>query len=189
MRFNNKKSVADVVPNHEGAKAYALSDELALYTAVVTCSLSPKFYEKDGEQVKRIRKLVRQVDPFFVAQLAVYCREQMHLRSIPVLLVVELAKHGKAAPGLLRQTTTRIIQRADEITELLAYYQLANKREGQKQLNRLSKQLQKGLAEAFNKFDAYQFAKYNRPGQVTLRDAHCLIRLLLVPLRCPLPGR
>ncbi|MEM9987341.1 MAG: TROVE domain-containing protein, partial [Bacteroidota bacterium] len=63
------------------------------------------------------------------------------------------------------------IQRADEITELLAYYQLANQRQGNKQLNRLSKQLQKGIAAAFNKFDAYQFAKYNRNAIVSLKDA------------------
>nr|WP_290932640.1 TROVE domain-containing protein [Haliscomenobacter sp.] len=36
----------------------------------------------------------------------------------------------------------------------------------------MSKQVQKGLADAFNKFDAYQFAKYNRVGsEVKLRDA------------------
>ena len=67
------------------------------------------------------------------------------------------------------------MNRADEITEILAYYQTANKREGTKKLNRLSKQVQKGLIESFNKFDEYQFAKYNRGSAVSLRDALFLV--------------
>jgi len=35
--------------------------------------------------------------------------------------------------------------------------------------------LQKGLAEAFNKFDEYQFAKYNRDAAVKLKDALFLV--------------
>jgi hypothetical protein len=35
----------------------------------------------------------------------------------------------------------------------------------------LSAQVKKGLAAAFKKFDEYQFAKWNRDGDVTLRDA------------------
>ncbi len=31
--------------------------------------------------------------------------------------------------------------------------------------------LKRGLSDAFNKFDEYQFAKYNRPGKVSLKDA------------------
>lgn len=66
----------------------------------------------------------------------------------------------------------RVIQRADEITEMLAFYAQANERDGAKQLNRLSKQVQKGIVMAFNKFDAFQFAKYDRDGAaVKLRDA------------------
>lgn len=67
------------------------------------------------------------------------------------------------------------MNRADEITELLACYELLNEREGTKKLNRLSKQLQKGLALAFNRFDEYQFAKYNRNTGVKLRDALFLV--------------
>ncbi|MEM9824760.1 MAG: TROVE domain-containing protein, partial [Bacteroidota bacterium] len=123
---------------------------------------------------KRIIKLIRKADPVFVAKLAIYAREQMHLRSIPLVLLVELAKvhHGTS---LVKNATQRVVQRADEICELLAYYQLTNRRSGTKKLNRLSKQLQKGLGMAFNKFDEYQFAKYNRGAEVKLKDALFLI--------------
>ncbi|WP_281271097.1 hypothetical protein [Hymenobacter nivis] len=35
--------------------------------------------------------------------------------------------------------------------------------------------MQRGLAEAFNCFDAYQLAKYDRAGAVRLRDALFLV--------------
>jgi 60 kDa SS-A/Ro ribonucleoprotein len=76
---------------------------------------------------------------------------------------------------LVSRTVGGVVRRADEISELLAYYQLANKREGTKKLNKLSKQVQKGLSVAFNRFDEYQFAKYNRDGEIKLRDALFLV--------------
>ena len=46
---------------------------------------------------------------------------------------------------------------------------------GTKKLNKLSKQIQKGLSDAFNRFDEYQFAKYNSNAEVKLRDALFLV--------------
>lgn len=160
--------------NHQGAPAYTLSPKLELYTAAVTASLSDKFYEKGGERMNRIVELIWQSDPEFVAKLAVYTREKMYLRSVPLVLTAELAKYSNGN-GLVKTLTGRVVQRADEISELLAYYQLSNQRKGMKKLNKLSKQLQKGLSAAFNKFDEYQFAKYNRDGAVKLRDALFLV--------------
>lgn len=173
MKFNLTSNAKETV-NYEGAPAFALSKELELYTAVATAGLSDQFYEKESDKLQRIIQLIAKNDAAFVAKLAVYAREQLYLRSIPLVLTVELAKLHRGN-GLVRKLTARIIQRADEITELLAYYAVANKRCEVKQLNGLSKQLQKGLADAFNKFDAYQFAKYNRDAKVKLRDALFLV--------------
>lgn len=174
MKFNTRTSGAATVQNHEGAKAWSLSKELELYSAVVTTTLSDKFYEAGGERLKRIRTLVREVDPQFVAKLAVYARESMYLRSVPLVLAVELARIHQG-DDLVSRLVGRVIQRADEITEILALYQHANERKSLKKLGRLSKQLQKGLALAFNKFDEYQFSKYNRDADVKLRDALFLV--------------
>lgn len=175
MKFNLKFGhKAKGTINYEGEKAFVPGPQLELYTAVVNASLSDQFYEKAGDKLERLRTLIAKNDPVFVAQLAVYAREQMHLRSIPLVLAVELAKQqsGNAIVGKL---ANRVVQRADEITELLAYYALANERNEVKKLNKLSKQLQKGLADAFNKFDEYQFAKYNREAAVKLKDALFLV--------------
>lgn len=174
MRFNFLKRNVNEVINYEDAKAFVLTPELELYTAVATASLSTNFYENAGDRLKRIRELIANNDARFVAKLAVYVREQMYLRSVPMVLAAELAKQH-SGDGLVSALTARIVQRADEITELLAYYALANERKNVKQLNKLSKQVQKGLAEAFNRFDEYQFAKYNRDAAVRLKDALFLV--------------
>ncbi|WP_343671968.1 TROVE domain-containing protein [Chitinophaga sp.] len=170
MRFNTSKKDVSATVNYEGAKAYVLTPELELYSAVVTASFHDQFYEGSAERLERIRALIRKNDPQFVARLAVYAREKMYLRSIPLALTVELAK-VHTGNSLVSNMVNRVVQRADEITELLAFYALSNNRQDTKKLHRLSKQIQKGLSLAFNKFDEYQFAKYNRAAAVTLKDA------------------
>jgi 60 kDa SS-A/Ro ribonucleoprotein len=174
MKFNFMNRKQKTTINYESETAFVLTPQLELYTAVATAGLSDQFYQKADEKLKRIVELIDKNDAEFVAKLAVYVREQMYLRSIPMVLTVELAKVHKS-DDLVSRLTQRVVQRADEITELLAYYAVANQRNGRKQLNALSKQLQKGLAAAFNKFDEYQFAKYNRDAQVKLRDALFLV--------------
>lgn len=170
MKFNFNKP-KNTVANYEGAQAWKMSPEMELYTAVVTSSLQPMTYEGADERAERITSLVAKCDDTFVAKLAVYARTVMNLRSVPLLLVVELArKHN--GDDLVARTVERVVCRADEITELLACYQWRNPVAGAKKLGRLSSQIRKGLQRAFNKFDEYQLAKYNRSGRaVTLRDA------------------
>ena len=74
-----------------------------------------------------------------------------------------LAKTGAGREKLVANTVAQVVQRADEIAELVAIYW----RNGKKPL---PAQFKKGLAAAFGKFDAYQLAKYDRPGPVRLRD-------------------
>jgi 60 kDa SS-A/Ro ribonucleoprotein len=174
MRFNLTTKQKNETTNYEGEKAYALTSQAELYTTVVTSSLSDKFYEKATDRINRLRELIAKNDPEFVAKLAVYTREKMYLRSIPLVMAVELAKAQSGNP-VVGKTVARVVLRADEIMELLAYYQLANDRKDTKKLNKLSKQLQKGLSNAFNKFDEYQFAKYDRQTEIKLKDALFLI--------------
>jgi 60 kDa SS-A/Ro ribonucleoprotein len=174
MKFNLLSKSKTQTVNHAGAKAFIMSAEMELYTAVVTWSLNDSFYEKNETRMERLRKLIYECKPEFVGKLAVYARTKMYLRSVPLVLVTELA-NLHSGDNLVARVTDGVIGRADEITELLACYELLNKRTGTKKLNRLSKQLQKGLSTAFNRFDEYQFGKYNRDGAIKLRDALFLV--------------
>ena len=169
MSYNDKLRCDNLTTNHEGAVAWRMTPEWELYTTVVTTmGTDDKYYEGGEVRIRRIADLVRRVDPVFVAQLAIYAREQMHLRSVPLLLLVELSMQHKG-DSLVSRAVSRTIQRADEMAELLMCYQW---RMHAKHLDKVSHQLLKGLAEAFNKFDEYQLAKYDRRKNkvVTMRD-------------------
>lgn len=146
---------------HEGAPARELTAAQKLRRSVLSCLLwEDEFYE-DGQSIAdRILSLAVEAGPQTVAALAIEAREQMKLRHAPLLLLVALIQAGGP---LVAPTIERVIQRADELTELVALYWRNGKRP-------LSKQMKLGLARAFVKFDAYALAKYDRDGPVRLRD-------------------
>ncbi|WP_343683415.1 TROVE domain-containing protein [Asticcacaulis sp.] len=146
---------------HEGAPAAILSAEQRLRRSVLSCLLWEDAFYEDGESIaERIYTLALEVEANRVASLAVEAREQMKLRHAPLILLCALIKAGGP---LVAPTIERVVQRADELSELVATYW----RDGKKPL---SKQMKLGLARAFTKFDAYALAKYYRAGPVRLRD-------------------
>jgi len=179
-RFNKQASQKEEMLS--GGQGFKMTPEMELYACTCASILTPQYYTPNtNDQINKIKTLIRKCDPIFVAQLAVYAREQMNLRTIPMVLTVELAKCHKG-DNLLRRLAGKVISRADEITELLSYYVKANslapkfvESKGghniEKKVYKLSNQLRKGVADAFFKFDEYQFAKYNRNGEIKMRDA------------------
>ena len=159
MKINTKTNLK----THEGAPAKNITPEKQLSRSLMACMLWEDTFYEDGQSIaERIASLIPQVDPQKVANMAIEAREKMKLRHAPLLVVREMARLPKHK-ALVASTLTRIIQRPDELTEFVAIYWKEGKQP-------LSKQVKKGLAEAFTKFDAYQLAKYNRKGLVTLRD-------------------
>jgi 60 kDa SS-A/Ro ribonucleoprotein len=151
------------VRTHEGGPAKAITPEQALRRSVLACMLwEDEFYEEGVQIAGRIRELVPKVDATKVAALAVEAREAMKLRHVPLLLVREMARHATHR-ALVAQTLTRVIQRADELSEFMTIYWADGRAP-------LSGQVKKGLAAAFTKFDEYALAKYDRAGVVRLRD-------------------
>ena len=149
--------------SHEGAPARHISPELQLRHSALACLLwENQFYEDGVEIAARIAELVPKVEAEKVAALAVEAREQMNLRHVPLLIVREMARH-KTHRHLVADTLMRVIQRADELAEFVAIY-WKNGRVP------LSRQVKKGLAAAFPKFDEYQLAKHDRSGPIKLRD-------------------
>jgi len=148
---------------HEGAPAKHVSPELQLRRSVLACMLwEDQFYEDGVAIAGRIRELVAKVPAEKVAALAIEAREKMKLRHAPLLLVREMARLATHR-HLVAETLTRVIQRADELTEFVAIYWSEGKQP-------LSAQVKKGLAAAFTRFDEYALAKYNRATPVKLRD-------------------
>lgn len=163
-----KLNVAEKVPvptTHEGARAVRLSAEQELRRSVMSCMLwEDSFYESGEDIAARIAALVPKARPAFAAAVAAEARWKMKLRHAPLLVVREMARHPEHK-ALVGRLLPDVIGRPDEITEFLAIYW----KDGPNQP--LSAQVKKGLARAFNKFDEYTFAKYDRDGKVKLRDA------------------
>src|SRR5450631_2122280 len=149
---------------------------MELRRALMNCLLwEDQFYEDGVAIADRIKALVPRVAPDRVAALAIEAREVMKLRHAPLLVVREMARHEKHR-GLVADTLFRVIQRPDEMTELLAIY-WADVLGPQQQRKRqpVSAQVKKGLARALTKFDAYQLAKYDRDGAVRIRHVLFLV--------------
>lgn len=164
MRLNTLKLNRDAgLRTHEGAPACTMTTEQALRRTALSCLLwENEFYEDGVKIATRIGELVPRVNADRVATLAVEARERTKLRHLPLLLVREMARHATHRP-LVAETLTRIIQRADELSEFVAIYWAGGKQP-------LSAQVKKGLASAFSKFDEYALGKYDRAGAVRLRD-------------------
>jgi len=160
----------------EGARGKRFTPEDELKRALMNCLLwEDQFYEDGVSIAERIAKLVPQVDPARVATLAIEAREQMKLRHAPLLVVREMARH-ETHRMLVADTLARVIQRPDEMTELLAiYWADALGPMQQRKRQPVSAQVKKGLARALTKFDAYQLAKYDRDGAVRIRDVLFLV--------------
>lgn len=134
---------------------------------VVLASLlwEDQFYLDGEKHAELVQRLVQQVQPEKVAELALRAREQYKLRHVPLLLTRELARVGK----LQADTLAQVIQRADEMAEFLSLYW----RDGK---CALSNQVKRGLATAFNKFNEYQFAKWDKnSAHIKLRDVMFLV--------------
>lgn len=153
----------------QGAPAARMTPEQGLRRSVMSCLLWEKEFYEDGQDiVTRIVELVAKVDPVVVAGLAVESRSKMNLRHIPLLLTSALAK--RAGGKLVEDAVFNVVQRADELAELVAVHAKVNGVSPNAVKPKLSNAMKRGLARAFLKFDAYALAKYNRDGAVKLRD-------------------
>ncbi|MCA1432575.1 TROVE domain-containing protein [Bradyrhizobium sp. BRP20] len=160
----------------EGARAVRFTPEMELKRALMNCLLwEDQFYEDGVAIADRIKALVPKVAPARVAQLAIEAREVMKLRHAPLLVIREMARNEKHRT-LVAHTLAQVIQRPDEMTELLAiYWADALGPMQQRKRQPVSAQVKKGLARALTKFDAYQLAKWDRDGAVRIRDVLFLV--------------
>jgi 60 kDa SS-A/Ro ribonucleoprotein len=149
---------------HGGVPAFPKIDAYQqLRRSVLACLLwEDQFYESGASIADRLGELSAQVSPQQLAALAIEARTDHNLRHVSLLLLVELAKHGRGQT-LVSLAIENTIQRADELSEFVSIYWRNGK-------TPLSKQVKKGLAAALRKFDAYQLAKYDREKAVRIRD-------------------
>ncbi len=185
----NKKATIETslaekaVKNYEGGMAFNLTPHMKLYLQTVSTLIGEnKFYETKADVSANLLASIHEmlkIDPEFILQLALYTRTNMNIRSTPLLLLCEYANNSVGIPNS-RAYVSATIQRADELTELIALQLRRNKfiprvSKGNKRVDKqtpLPMLIKNGVALAFEKFNAYNFAKYDKDDAVVkLRDA------------------
>jgi 60 kDa SS-A/Ro ribonucleoprotein len=161
MSSINSKSLCE--HTHEGAIANHINPYQQLKRSIMCCLLWEDNFYEDGKSITaRIAELIPLVDSTDLVSLCHEAKEKNKLRHIPLFMIREMAKHDKHKKNVAN-LLAELINRADELTEFLAIYWIDGKCP-------ISSQVKKGLAKAFNKFNEYELAKYNRDNRIKLRD-------------------
>ncbi|RTL07767.1 TROVE domain-containing protein [Candidatus Dependentiae bacterium] len=175
--------------NEAGGLAFRKSIYFELLSLVFTALLTKratKFYQSDATVLSRMQRLV-QKDPYFAAQVAVWARRVLGLRSISHAVAAAVCYHtkGQGHPWV-REFVEAVVFRPDDAIEIVSAYfafygggktiRKPNGRRGKKVPVTLPYPLKKGLARALGKLDGYQLAKYQKTeGNITLADVFNLV--------------
>lgn len=152
------KTKAEQTVNYHGAVAFKLGAKQRLIEHVLGSFWNEDmFYQKGAKTANDIIKDINEVaktDPKFILQLAAYARNEIYLRTAPQVLLVQAANIEGCKP-FVREYAPKIIKRADELSEVVAY-QLATFGKA-----KFPNSLKKGINDAFANFDEYQINKYD----------------------------
>lgn len=156
---NTRKTV-----NRSGHAAYSMGDKEKLVSMVLTTFFNEKkYYGDNSKELVDLAEYIAQTDPHFVANLAVYARREMHLRSVSHVLTCVVA-HTVASKPFIHYTVDGVVERADDMTEIMAcYISMYGKP--------IPNGLKKALGDAMNRTNEFAFSKYNTPGKaVSFKD-------------------
>lgn len=129
VKYNQTQQSKTTVRNYEGEKAFTGDKYLNLYLRTATqMVMTDKFYGDKEEQYQEwigaVRDMAKQ-DPEFLLRLAAYVRNEMKLRTAPMAMLVEALLQNKGnhqVYDMVRKYGWKVIQRADEFAEVIAYY-------------------------------------------------------------------
>jgi hypothetical protein len=165
-KFNPANTIK--ITNLSGHEAYKMKDKDKLVTQVLTSFFNEEKYYRDNSKdiLDTVQRVINE-EAKFVANLCIYARIEMHLRTISHVLLGELAKSNEGKL-YVRKVINKIAERPDDMTEILAYY-----------INTYGKpipnSMKKGIADVLLCFDEYQLAKYNRKSELKFKDLLCLV--------------
>ena len=162
----NPAKVKNIAVSHNGNVQYKQDQhEMLVQYAIGLVYGKDSFYESFDTSLSEMKALITRMainekNCEFIANVILFVRNEIGLRTLPIVMVVEFAnalRNNKFQWKPLRYLVTETIQRADDITEMFAYSEQIFKNK-----KSIPLALKKGIASAFLKFDEYQMQKYNR---------------------------
>lgn len=173
-------------PKNQSKKAYTapggwawphLTAEQELERSVLAHFLWEDLFYEDGVSHKdRILEISKRAAPAFVSELARRARKDHSLRHIPLILAASLdMRDDVKGSGIVRETVYEVIERPDEMAELLALSCSLRKSPVSELKKVMTYSVRRGIADAFGKFDSYQLLKrLGTSDQIKLRDVIAL---------------
>ena len=125
---------------------------MELASILLTSFAQDQYYRSANDTYDELNALLPKVDAKFAAKAAIYARHEFGMRSITHVLAAEISAYASGQPWA-KDFYKAIVRRPDDMLEIMSYYYA----KGGKTLPNAMK---KGFANAFDKFDAYQLAKY-----------------------------
>ena len=163
-RFNKSVVIKRTV-NRAGGEAFVQDEKHQLVGLLLTSMLKKQHYRSEDEQMSELISLIAGMkDKHFVAQAAVFARNEYGMRSISHIAAAEI---GKQVKGVMwtKEFFRTVARRPDDVTEILAYF-ITNYGDT------IPNAMKKGLGMALSGYDAYRLAKYRGEGRVvSLVDA------------------
>lgn len=151
-KFNQTNTIKTT--NKEGHVAYAMSDKERIVTQVLTSFFNEKkYYGDNSKEIVATAEKLAKIEPKFIANLAIYARKEFHLRSVAHVLTSIIAHVVESKP-FIRVVVDNVVERADDLTEILACY-----------ISMYGKPIPNGLKKALGanlkRFNEYSISKYN----------------------------
>lgn len=167
----------DVTLNYEAALAFHHDLRHTLAHMASCCLVNERsFYEDTTGKVDAMIREAARLHPEWTAKLAVYLREQLHLRSISQRVAAIVATEPAARPALAR-ALPRIFERPDDALELASL--LKDERHGL--ARRIPNVVRRCLADRLGELDEVRAIKYRRGAAFGMKH--------LLRLCHPRPGR
>lgn len=165
--LNRKTKAAYTETNHNGLAVKAGKPEQTLMRLTLANMLfEDQFYIDGVSSAEALKTAVKASSADYAVNLAKTARTKYKLRHVPLLITRELIRNK----SIHANDIAEVIQRPDEMGELLAIYNS----EGRKPL---AHQLKVGLAKAFSKFSEYQLAKHDKNSAAySVRDVMFMVR-------------
>jgi hypothetical protein len=148
----------DVTLNYEAGLAFVHDAKHTLATMAACCLVNERaFYEDTTSNIDELVRLVGKEDPEWLVKLAVYTRNDLHLRSMPTRIAAIAATIPECREHLLRGAS-RMLTRPDDMLEFAAL--LKDNRHGLSgTLPSVAKRI---IAEGLNDLDEIRAIKYRR---------------------------
>ncbi len=97
--FENRGLEHNIAPadtiNRAGGQAYSLDSEEALARYAVTGTFNDTYYVGCNDQLEEVEKLAGKCSSHFIAQLAVYSREEAKMKDVPAYLLAVLVARNE----------------------------------------------------------------------------------------------